>query len=91
MLVQCISYDLRTPGQDYAGLFEAIKSLGTWWHCLESVWLVRTSLTSGQIRDALRPHIDANDALLVAVLGGGWATCGLTGDCSNWLRNNLAS
>ena len=87
MAVQVISYDLRRPGQDYAGLFDAIKTLGAWWHCLESVWIVKTSLTSAQIRDALRPHLDANDSLLVAALAGDWATLGLSSD---WFRRNLA-
>jgi hypothetical protein len=90
MNVQFVSYDLRKPGQDYAGLFEAIKALGSWWHCLESVWLVNTSQTSSQIRDALRPHLDANDAMVVAALGGNWAALGLSNDCADWLRQNLA-
>jgi hypothetical protein len=90
LAVQLISYDLRRPGRDYAGLFDAIKELGLWWHCLESVWLVKTSLTSGEIRDMLRPHLHANDALLVAALSGSWATLGLSGDCNDWLRDNLA-
>jgi hypothetical protein len=88
--VQFISYDLRRPGQDYAGLFAAIKSLGAWWHHLESVWLVKTPLTSDKIRDTLRPHLDANDSLLVAALSGNWGTLGLSSDGNDWLRKNLA-
>lgn len=91
MPVQMISYDLRRPGQDYAGLFDAIKALGPSWHCLESVWLVNTSMASGQVRDSLNLHIDANDSLLVAVLGGHWATLGLPKNCTDWLRQFLAA
>ncbi len=91
MAVQMISYDLRRPGQDYAGLFDAIKALGPSWHCLESVWLVSTSLTSARVRDALRSHLDANDSLLVAGLAGNWATLGLAGNCTDWLREFLAA
>jgi hypothetical protein len=90
MAVQIISYDLRQPGQDYTGLFDAIKALGSWWHCLESVWLVDTSLAGQQVRDALRAHIDANDSLMVATLGGNWATLGLSGKCTGWLREHLS-
>ena len=90
MAVQLITYDLRKPGQDYARLFAAIEALGAWWHCLESVWLVRTSLTSAQVRDTLRPYLDANDSLLVAGLNGNWATLGLGGDCTDWLHANVA-
>jgi hypothetical protein len=88
--VQFITYDLRRPEPDYEGLFEDIKAMGAWWHCLESVWLVKTTLASAQIRDALRPHLQANDTLLVAPLGGNWATAGLSSDCTNWLRENIA-
>lgn len=90
LATQLITYDLRKPGQDYEGLFDAIKSLGDWWHCLGSVWIVRTSMTSSQIRDALRTHIDDNDLLLVSGLSGYWATFGLKQECNKWLLTNLS-
>ena len=91
-ILQLISYDLQKPGQNYPNLFDAIKSVGTgWWHCLESVWIVKTGLTSTQVRDTLQSHLDANDKLLVVALGGNWATSSLTQTCNKWLRENLAS
>ena len=45
-----IGYDLDKPGQNYESLFVAIKTLGEWWHYLDSTWLVATN------RSALRPH-----------------------------------
>ena len=89
MACQIISYDLRKPGRNYDGLFDVIKSLGDWWHCLESVWIVHTSLTSGQIRDRVASSLDANDKLLVAKLQGDWASRGLDQKCNNWLTGNL--
>ena len=89
MPAQLISYDLRKPGRGYAELFAVIKSFGAWWHCLESVWIVKTNLTSAQIRDRLNPHVDANDKVFVASLRGGWGTFGLDNNCNNWLRENL--
>jgi hypothetical protein len=89
MAAHVITYDLRKPGQDYSALFEAIKRLGGWWHCLESIWIVQTGLTTAQVRDALTPRIDANDGLVVLALQGGWASCGLTQECSEWLRARL--
>jgi hypothetical protein len=86
-----ISYDLQRPGQNYPELFDAIKSVGTtWWHCLESVWLVKTTLASAQVREQLRLHIDANDKILVAALAGNWASLGLKQECNDWLSENLA-
>jgi hypothetical protein len=87
---QLISYDLRKPGRDYAKLFAAIQSIGAaWWHCLESAWIVKTSLTSAQVRDQLRSHVDANDKVLVTALGGDWESLGLDENCNAWLHENL--
>lgn len=89
MVRQIISYDLRKPGRNYQELYEAIKRLGVWWHCLESVWIVRTDLTCAQIRDRITSYLDANDKLLVAKLQGDWASYGLDQQCNGWLTENL--
>ena len=66
MKVYAICYDLKSPGRDYQSLYKAIKGLsGIWWHYLDSTWLVRASMSAGQIRDILRAKIDPNDNLLV--------------------------
>lgn len=41
-MAKLISYDLKQPGRNYDDLYEAIKTLGDWWHCLESVWIVKS-------------------------------------------------
>jgi len=84
-----ITYDLNRPGQNYNDLFEAIKAIGTWWHCLDSTWIVKSNLTAVQIRDSLSTKIDKNDSLLVVVLSGVGAWTGFSDDCSNWLKDNL--
>lgn len=60
-----ITYDLKKPGQDYASLHEAIKSLGAWWHYLESTWLVDTTQSPQTVVDHLVGFLDPNDRLLV--------------------------
>jgi hypothetical protein len=85
-----IGYDLNKPGQDYKDLIEAIKQVGSmWWHCLDSTWIVKTDKSAKEIRDELKPHIDASDELLVAKLSGEGAWTGFDTDCSTWLKNNL--
>jgi len=64
-MVLLITYDLRRPGRNYKSLHEAIKSAGTWWHHLESTWLIETDASPNQWAEFLRPHMDANDNLLV--------------------------
>jgi hypothetical protein len=63
-----ITYDLNDPGQRYAKLAEAIKALsrnGSWWHYLDSTWVVPSNLTCGQVTDHLKPYLDGNDEILV--------------------------
>ena len=84
-----ITYDLRKPGQNYDELYKAIKAIGSWWHCLESNWIVKSNLSAVQIRDKVSPHIDKNDKLLVAHLSGECAWMGFDTDCSKWLKDNL--
>jgi len=84
-----IGYDLNSPGQGYDELIKAIKALGTWWHCLDSTWLIRSELTAAQIRDHLKQFTDSNDELLVARMSGEGAWIGFNTKCSEWLKNNL--
>lgn len=85
-----IGYDLNRSGQNYDELIAAIKSLGNWWHHLESTWLVKTSLGPVQVTDQLKAHIDNNDELLVVdITGDAAAWTGFNQHGSQWLQNNL--
>lgn len=76
-MVQLVTYDLKRPGQDYKAVHEAIKSCGSsWWHYLESTWLVESYQTADEIAAKVRQHIDQNDRLLVI---------GVTADSAGWL------
>lgn len=75
-MIYSINYDLNSPGQDYKELHKAIKNLGTWWHYLDSTWLVSTSKNADQIWERLKPHTDKNDYVLVV---------GITQDRAGWL------
>ncbi|MEU9154089.1 CRISPR-associated protein Cas2 [Streptomyces sp. NPDC048417] len=84
-----IGYDLNSPGQDYDSLFTAIKGLGTWWHHLDSTWIVKTTKTTAEVCDTLKGHIDSNDELLVVALTGEGAWIGFNDLGSKWLMDNL--
>lgn len=84
-----ISYDLIGQGRDYETLHQKIKDIGTWWHCLESVWIVKSNNTAAQIRDYLGNYLDSNDKLLVIKVTNGWATKNLSSECNKWLNENL--
>ena len=60
-----ISYDLNKPGQDYSRLYDEIKNAGTWWHHLDSTWIISTNSGPEEWERRLRRHMDDNDSLLV--------------------------
>lgn len=75
-MLYSINYDLKKPGRDYSGLYDAIKGVGAWWHYLGSTWLVDTKLDASAIWERLARHVDQNDRVLVIEV---------TADYSGWL------
>jgi hypothetical protein len=65
-MVLMITYDLHRPGQNYTGLHDEIKEIGsTWWHYLESTWLIDTSLSPQQVWERIASKVDKDDSVLV--------------------------
>ncbi|KRT13198.1 SinR family protein [Pedobacter ginsenosidimutans] len=90
MKTYLIGYDLNKSGQDYKDLIDAIKNLSpTWWHHLDSTWIIKSDSTASAICDALAVHIDGNDELLVVKLSGEGAWIGFNDKGSKWLKDNL--
>ena len=82
-----ISYDLISD-KDYSKLYEAIRNYGSFAHVLESVWIIKSSNSSKDIRDNLRSYIDNNDKLFVAKLSGESAWLNLSKEVSDWIHQN---
>ena len=89
-----IGYDINSEGSNYSStnsaLIEKIRdAFPTWWHHLDSTWLVVTDKSASEIRDKLKPCLDNDDELLVMKSAGVGAWCGFNKTGSNWLKNNL--
>lgn len=89
MKTYLVGYDLNRPAQDYQALTAAIKEYGTWWHHLDSTWIIKTDDSAASIRDHLSAHLDENDELLVVALTGEAAWRGFNAKGAQWLRNNI--
>lgn len=78
-----ISYDLKQQGQDYASLYEAIKSYEEWKHPLESTWLIYTESSADEISERLRREgrMDSGDFLFVCRLD--------TADKQGWMPKSV--
>ena len=64
-MILLITYDLNKPGQNYNDLYEEIKKAGTWWHHLDSTWIINTEYSSIEWNTRLKKHMDSNDSLLI--------------------------
>jgi hypothetical protein len=89
MAVHMVGYDLNKPGQDYSDLIDAIKAYKTWWHHLDSTWIIETNQTAVQVRDNLQRYLDKNDELLVATVGAPAAWYGFNKEGADWLLAHL--
>lgn len=82
-----VSYDLKVPGRDYAKLYETLKTASTWWHYLESTWILSTSDNINTWSDKIRAVLDANDNFIVVNITGqphhGW----LPQDAWKWIKD----
>lgn len=94
MTTYVIGYDLNSEGAAYSAtnkaLIDKIKSMfSAYWHHLDSTWLVVSSMTAVDIRNALLPCLDQNDELLVLEAGHIAAWKGFDEKAANWLKSNL--
>lgn len=89
-MVYLVTYDLKSPGRNYNGLYEQIKQLGTAWaHPLESVWFIDTPHSSAtEIGNRLRSFMDDNDGLFVVLMTGNYYGF-LNKEIWPWLKNRL--
>jgi hypothetical protein len=69
MSVYLISYDLNKSDKNYDGVYTAIKESSingsTWWHYLDSTWIIKSNLTVNQVSSQIQTQIDANDSFIV--------------------------
>lgn len=86
MSVLLVGYDLNSPGQNYAGLIDAIERY-THCHALDSMWFIDTASEPSAVRDSLKQHIDKGDQLYVMRLRRHWAAS-FKDDCTEWLRSS---
>ena len=89
-MVYVVSYDLLKAGQDYKGLFDELQASSSWWHYLESTWLISTSQSANELYDRLRRHLGQGDSILVIQAGTdmeGW----LPKEAWDWIQRELVS
>jgi len=86
-----IAYDIHPPaGEAYDELIAAIKALGSWWHHLETIWIVKSNHSPADIKNELGPRIGRDDHLLVIDISGDTAEwLGINDSGAKWLTDNV--
>jgi hypothetical protein len=86
-----IAYDIHPPaGEAYDELIAAIKALGTWWHHLETIWIVKCNHTPAYVKNQLGQRIGSDDQLLVLDISGDTAEwLGINETGAKWLTDNV--
>jgi len=83
-----VTYHLKQPIEDYKELYSALKEGGTWWHYLDSTWLIITDLSPRDLYEKLVSHIWQGDRMLIIeVKANYWGT--LPKDAWEWIENNV--
>lgn len=85
-----VAFELNGPGRDETALVPALAALSSKAvECLGGVWLVASDLSADALRDALRPHLEPADRLVVSTLAGPAAWQGLNRMAAEELRAAL--
>ena len=84
-----VGYNINSASTDYVLLAAEIKKLGSWWHHLDGIWIVKSGLIATQIINELSPFMEDEDELLVVRLSGSGAWIGFNETGSDWLEENL--
>ena len=83
-----ISYDLKSSEKDYKDLFKTIKNFGNWWHYLDSTWIIKTNLSSGEIWSQLKKYFEGNDYLFIVEITKNYAGF-LPKDAWKWIKEQF--
>ena len=84
LMIRCEVHPAQ--GRTNDGLGEVVKGMGSgWWRCFDSTWLVMTTMTTDQVRDALAPHLGEGDRLMVIAFGMDAAFAGFSDIHTAWL------
>jgi hypothetical protein len=86
-----VTYDLRAPGCQYPELLARLREFPSSYRELEANCLVAADGTADDVRDALMPHLQPGDGLLVTALSTEVASwTGLSPEARRWIHAHMS-
>lgn len=83
-----IIFDLKNPILNHANFIAGIHSSQHWVKVNENIFVISSTMTAAQIRDALLKLMYQGDKIYVSLLGNSAAWFGISEEIATWLRNN---
>lgn len=87
-MILLVTYELNGK-RDYANLYSTLKTASSWWHYLESTWLLSTHDDPQTWRERLQSYIDSDaDSILIIEIKNnysGW----LPKKAWDWIKSHL--
>jgi hypothetical protein len=80
-----VALHLTGEPASYQALNDALQKLGDWSNRLPGAWLVQSNRSARELRDALKPHVQANDRLFVAQFSRNWAATNMGPGFAEWI------
>lgn len=84
-----IAYDLHPPGQNYKQVEEKINQLEETCKILNTTWIVKTNLTTKEIKKHLLGAYDANDKIFIARIDLPLSAWHLDPEDSRWIKAQI--
>ena len=70
-MMYIITYNINKE-KDYTLFFNAIQNSGTWWHYIESTWIISTPNTAQTIYNKISPYINSETDFLLIIKIDPW-------------------
>ena len=87
-MILLVSYDLKTPNKNYEDLYATLKTADSWWHYLESTWLLYTTSSVDDWQKKIKNIIDDNDNFIVVDITGCTRNGWLPKKAWEWIRRH---
>lgn len=85
-----VDLTLRGEPESYEKLHEVVRGLGPWSNRVGGGYLLECAWPAVQIRDLLKPHVQAGDRIFVAEFVRNWAATNMGADFPQWIgRRNF--
>jgi hypothetical protein len=86
MKVLLITYDLKDKFIDYSKLFDILKTAPSWWHYIESTWLIATDEPPELWFSKIKNAIGKDDNLFIVEIKGSQRQGWLSQDAWDWIK-----